>query len=244
MKDLFSGHAADYARFRPGYPPALIDHILQYVKERDCAWDCATGNGQAAVLLSDHFGRVEATDISEGQLAQATHRHNIRYQTAAEGTHFPERYFDLVTVAQAYHWLDQEAFAQEVRRVGKPGCVIAVWGYGLVQTGDPAINQWLQHFYRVVVGPYWDAERSQIDEEYRNSHFPFDPLPGAHFIEERNWDRDDLQGYLSTWSAVKHYEKALGRDPVAEELKQLSSLGPGEQCWFRFPIFLRLGQIS
>ncbi|MGZ5191844.1 MAG: class I SAM-dependent methyltransferase, partial [Flavisolibacter sp.] len=62
-KDLFSGHSKDYAKYRPGYPKSLFDYILQFVDKKDKAWDCATGNGQAAVVLADHFNKVEATDI-------------------------------------------------------------------------------------------------------------------------------------------------------------------------------------
>ena len=48
FKDHFSGHAAVYASFRPSYPAALFDFALSLVAGRALAWDCATGNGQAA----------------------------------------------------------------------------------------------------------------------------------------------------------------------------------------------------
>jgi hypothetical protein len=50
-KDLFSQQSKLYAQFRPSYPQELFDYILQFVKERGTAWDCATGNGQAASVL-------------------------------------------------------------------------------------------------------------------------------------------------------------------------------------------------
>ena len=55
--DLFSGHAANYARYRIDYPTALFEYVLRYVPDRQTAWDCATGNGQAAVALADHLDR-------------------------------------------------------------------------------------------------------------------------------------------------------------------------------------------
>ena len=72
MKDLFSAQADIYAKYRPGYPSLLIDYILSFVSQKNTAWDCATGNGQAAVLLADHFKKVFATDMSEKQLSQAS----------------------------------------------------------------------------------------------------------------------------------------------------------------------------
>ena len=67
-KDLFSRQSEVYARFRPSYPQDLYDYILQFVGEKNMAWDCATGNGQAALALAPFFSRVEATDISPEQI--------------------------------------------------------------------------------------------------------------------------------------------------------------------------------
>lgn len=103
-KDIFSKQANSYAKYRPLYPEELFDHILQFVTERNCVWDCATGNGQAAIALAPHFKQVIATDISEKQLSLAKRYENIQYQfAAAEHTNFPDNSFDLITVAQAYH---------------------------------------------------------------------------------------------------------------------------------------------
>ncbi len=70
-KDLFSKQAKDYAKYRPVYPKELFDHIFQFVEEKNIAWDCATGNGQAALALAQRFKKVIATDISEKQLSLA-----------------------------------------------------------------------------------------------------------------------------------------------------------------------------
>jgi methylase of polypeptide subunit release factors len=79
-KDLFSGQADSYAANRPGYPPELFEYIIQFVQERKAAWDCATGNGQAAVALAPYFETVEATDISQGPLDHAEKKDNIHYR--------------------------------------------------------------------------------------------------------------------------------------------------------------------
>lgn len=53
-----------YSRCRPDYPPELIDFLAGLCPGRSLAWDCATGNGQAARLLARRFDRVVATDTS------------------------------------------------------------------------------------------------------------------------------------------------------------------------------------
>ena len=78
MKDLFSGHAADYALYRPTYPKALYDWVFERVENFDSAWDCGTGNGQVANVLSERFKKVEATDISGARMQQASPLHNVQ----------------------------------------------------------------------------------------------------------------------------------------------------------------------
>ena len=68
MKDNFSTQAATYAQFRPTYTQSLFDFVLQNVENKGIAWDCATGNGQAAKVLAQHFDKVFATDMSQKQL--------------------------------------------------------------------------------------------------------------------------------------------------------------------------------
>src|SRR5262245_43157313 len=121
-KDLFSKQSDLYAKYRPTYPKKLYEYILSFVIERNTAWDCATGNGQAAVILSDYFKKVIATDISAAQIEKAIPKENIEYSIcSAELTSFAENTFDLVTVAQAYHWIKWKEFKKEVTRVCKPG---------------------------------------------------------------------------------------------------------------------------
>jgi len=69
--DHFSATAAAYATFRPRYPDALFEWLAAIAPSRECAWDCATGSGQAASGLARHFEQVVATDPSAAQLAHA-----------------------------------------------------------------------------------------------------------------------------------------------------------------------------
>ena len=82
FKDHFSGHAESYASFRPRYPSRLFDFVATLPLRRDLAWDCATGNGQAAVDLAERFANVIATDASERQLALAIPHPRIEYRRA------------------------------------------------------------------------------------------------------------------------------------------------------------------
>ncbi|MBD2766635.1 class I SAM-dependent methyltransferase [Hymenobacter sp. BT664] len=242
--DRFSAQAADYARYRIDYPAALYEWLLPQVGRRARAWDCATGNGQVAVVLADYFARVDATDLSENQLAQAVPRSNIHYQPArAEQTPFPDQHFDLITVAQAVHWFEPAAYHQEVRRVSRPGAVLAEWGYGLVRV-SPEIDPLIEHFYRATMGPYWDANRWHIDDEYARIPFPGTEVQRAHFAVRRRWSAEWFLQYLRTWSSVQKYHKQHGEDPVgalAEEVSRRWQAGEREVI---FPVFARAGRIE
>src|SRR5262245_19376556 len=82
FKDHFSNVAGNYAAFRPDYPPELFAWLATLPKARACAWDCATGNGQAALHLAEHFDQVFATDASADQIKNAAPHPRIQYSVA------------------------------------------------------------------------------------------------------------------------------------------------------------------
>jgi hypothetical protein len=243
--DRFSEQAALYARYRIDYPPELYAWLLPQVPNRLRAWDCATGNGQVAAVLAQYFREVEATDLSAGQLAQAAQLPNVHYQVAtAEHTPFPDDYFDLITVGQAVHWFDPEAYHREVRRVAGPGTVLAEWGYGLGQTGDAALDALIRRFHDETVGPYWDANRWHVLDEYARLPFPFARVRRARFDVRKQWSAAWYLDYLRTWSAVANYGRQHeGADAVllvADELTHLWGAGEREIV---FPVFARAGVV-
>lgn len=244
-KDLFSERADLYAQYRPSYPEALFDYILSFVKEKKVAWDCATGNGQAAVRLAQYFEKIEATDISEAQLQNAVQKENIHYQISpAEKTPFADNTFDLITIATAYHWLDWTAFYKEATRVGKPGCVVAAWATYTLQLPEVALQELYHEFYWNVVGPYWDPERQYVDDQYQTVTFDFEPLPVHPFQIELEWTKQQFKGYLETWSATRKYTKGNGHSPLTRIEQPLNDLwNDTERKPVIIPLCLRLGRV-
>lgn len=245
--DRFSIQAETYKNHRPHYPPDLYDEILQHVNHRQKCWDCGTGNGQVAAELSKHFEQVEATDISENQMKQAPQGDNINYSLQrAENTSFGENQFDLITVAQAVHWFDFDAFNQEVRRVGKNGGIISIWGYALLKVNDQ-IDELINEFDSDIVGPYWDVERRHIDSYYGTIPFSFEPIVSKKsFTIESHWNIEHLRGYFNSWSCVQNYiEQNEGESPVPALMERLKSVWPdNETKKITFPIFMKMGRVE
>jgi len=242
MKDRFSAHANQYAQFRPTYPPALYEFIYQHVRHFEAAWDCGTGNGQAARDLSKKFKKVFATDLSTKQIENAYQAQNIFYSIATEKSSFVDNSVDLITVAQAAHWFNMEVFSEEVKRVSKLNGMVALWGYGLLSI-HPEIDLLVHHFYTQLVGSFWDKERIHIDEHYKNLYFPFQEIQSPVFTISVLWTLAQLEGYLNTWSAVQKYIAVHTQSPVDKLISQIKIHWKDEIQTVNFPLFLKLGRV-
>lgn len=246
IADYFSTQAADYATYRPHYPPELFASLAVLAPARHLAWDCATGNGQAAVPLAHHFDRVIATDVSEEQLARTVPHAGVEYRLArAEASGLETASTDLVTVAQALHWFDLEAFYAEVRRVLVPGGVLAVSSYGSAELDTPALARIFSEFEWGTMGSYWPARRSFVGEALRDLPFPFEELAVPPVVLEMQWTLNEVVGYARSWSAIAQYVKKHGTDPTsALEAELRTEWGPPElRRTVRWPFVVRAGRV-
>ena len=223
----FSPLAERYARARPRYPAELYAWLASLVDRRELAWDCATGNGQAAEGLAEQFARVIATDASAEQIRHAAPDPRVDYRVArAETSGLAPASVDLATVASALHWFDHEPFFAEVRRVVRPGGVFAAWVYH-AGTVEPPFDELFRRFYWEVAKPYFAAGTDHVDAGYRTIPMPGEPIPAPPFRVEVEWTREQLLDYVASWSAVAAYRRARGDDPTRELAAELERLYAG-----------------
>jgi SAM-dependent methyltransferase len=246
FQDHFSEQAGEYARYRPHYPGKLFAYLASVSPGRQLAWDCGTGNGQAARGLVRYFSRVVATDASAEQVALAVAHARIDYRVErAEEVSIEAHSVDLVTVAIAVHWFDLEQFYRAVRRVAADNGVLAVWTYHLPVI-EPGIDRILAHYYRVVLAGYWPEQMRYLDERYATLPFPFDPLLPPEFSMRANWDLAHLSGFLESWSATRKYLQANGRHPLSVIWAELVDAwgDPSQRRTIRWPLYLKVGRVS
>lgn len=243
FKDHFSGQAAGYAKFRPRYPQELFNYLGSIAPSRQVAWDCGTGNGQAAVGLAAVFDRVVATDASEKQIAKAQSYKTVEYRVApAENSGIRSETIGLIVVAQALHWFDLDRFYAEAQRVLKPDGILAASAYNLLHI-ETTIDAVLNRYYFDVVGPFWPPERKLI-EQFADLPFPFRETQPPKFEMTANWNLNDLLGYLRTWSSTQRFIAAKGGDPLEEIIEDLRSAwgDAGKNRTVTWPLILRIGR--
>ena len=213
---------------------------------RHLAWDCGTGNGQAARSLARHFDRVIATDASSEQLAHAVPHPNIEYRVErAEDVNLEPGSVDLVTVAIAVHWFDLARFYPAVRRVLVGRGVLAVWTYHLPVI-DPSIDGVIERYYRDTLAGYWPARMEYVEHRYRTLPFPFDELTPPEVYMQADWELERLAGFLSSWSATQRYQAEHGQHPVQLIWPELARAwgAPDRRRRVRWPLYLRVGRVS
>jgi SAM-dependent methyltransferase len=244
FEDHFSELAETYSKYRPNYPKKLFEYIASICNRHQQAWDCGTGNGQAAISLAEHFENVFATDASKEQSAQAPSHPKIIFKNEpAEKVSLDDSSTDLVTVAAAVHWFNFEKFYAEVERVLKPDGVIAVWGYHLF-TITPTIDKLLIKYYKEILNNYWPEQFRYVDTRYGDLPFPFEELTPPEFKMITEWNLDQVAGFLSSWSGSKIFQQKKGYHPLNEIWDDLIKAwgDEKEKRIINWPLYMRIGK--
>lgn len=251
--DHFSAIADAYSAHRPRYPRALAEWLGDVAPARGVVWEAGCGSGQLSTLLGDVFARVEATDASAAQIEHADVHPHVHYRVApAEASGLPaatgEFGMHAAVAAQAAHWFDIERYYDEVRRVVRPGGVVALVGYGLGVI-TPEVDAAVLAFYEDVLGPHWAPQRRHIEAGYRTLPFPFEPLDPPELEMCAEWRLDGLLGYVTTWSAIRALERAEGK--AAAERAWRGFREAAAEAWgdptlermVRWPLVVRAGRV-
>jgi len=238
----FSQNSDRYAKYRPSYPDELFLYLSDLCQGHESVWDCATGNGQAAISCAKYFLHIEATDISPEQIRNAMLHPQITYSvSSAESAQFGDNSFDMIMVAQALHWFNLDRFHQEAQRVLKPNGILAIFGYAYFQI-DPDIDAVITDHLFAPIDRFWAPENRLLMSGYRDMAIPFHELPiQREFTMNVEWTLPQLLEYFRTWSAVKRFVAQEGNDPVSELEPKIKPLWKESDTVKRvkMPLFLR-----
>jgi SAM-dependent methyltransferase len=223
----------------------MFAYLASLSPARELAWDCGTGNGQAALALAENFQHVIATDASAAQIENAFPHERVEYRVEpSEQTSIAPESVDLITVGTAVHWFDFAAFYEEVHRVGKSKGILAVWTYHFPVI-DPAIDRWLEHFYWVTLKGFWPERIHFLEEHYKTLPFPFEEIQPPAFEMKAAWNLDNLIGFVTSWSAVRKLVESQGEAVFEALIHELEGIW-GEKTQkkkIRWPLHFRIGRI-
>jgi len=211
-------HVKLYVEARPSVPAKLVKTITEYLKQNrpgpyGLAVDVACGSGQSTLVLAEDgsFEKVVGVDVSPGQIREANLRsdkpENVEFkESAAEVLPFEDNSVEVVYVNMAIHWFNRDLFFTEVKRILKPGGVLAISMFtnaGAESPVDvePAVRQRFdaaQEAFNKEVRPYFDAKIDLYMENYK----PIHPLPG--FQNPQYLSGSDLTFQRKSTSKLQH----------------------------------------
>jgi SAM-dependent methyltransferase len=209
------GHAAEeFERYRPDYPRELFEHILAAVpaERRDRAVDLGAGTGKSTRALIPHFREVIALEPDPGmaaKLAEEIPQAIVRNATA-EACMQPGASVDLVTIANALHWMEASRVFASVHDWLRVGGILAVYDRPLPKA-TPAIDAIVLAELRGPWRPHRDPrlKRDLIwENEVRGA-------PGFELVEETKFSYvvpmspRDYAGFWRSTSYGSAYARAL-----------------------------------
>ncbi|WEK36313.1 MAG: class I SAM-dependent methyltransferase [Candidatus Pseudobacter hemicellulosilyticus] len=166
--ERFSGRAHNYSNYRPDYPDTLLRFFQEKFRlnQESKVADIGSGTGilSAQLLQKGYqvFGVEPNADMRQkAEEALGSHAGFVSITGTGEQTNLPDHSVNLVTVAQAFHWMDPATAKKEFHRILTPGGHIAIL--------------WNLHAQDSLFGQGYEALRSHYGMDYkkiRKSHEP------------------------------------------------------------------------
>lgn len=258
--DLFRGTAADYDRFRVGYPQTMLDDLLRRagLTGDGVLLDVACGTGQIAFALVSAFREVWAVDQEPDMIAvvrdkaAAVGAGRIHAVVAAAEEFAPVARFELVTVGNAFHRLRRDVVARNIFNWLDPGGHLALFWSGSPWQGDA---EWQGAFSKVLsrweaaagsgrVPAGWEEPRRRRPDQLVLAEAGFESLGEFRFSNGHRWTVDELIGFAYSTSFLSR--EALGEsaaDFEADMHGALDRFGDGagihQVIDFAYELYLR-----
>ena len=223
-KQRFSTRVADYVRYRPSYPSALLDLLRKEgsLRPGHVIADIGSGTGFLSELFLKNGNRVYGIEPNK-EMRQAGEEYLASYdgfssiEGSAEATTLDDASVDFVTAGQSFHWFEPDAARREFVRILKPGgWMVIAWNDRRMEEASftRAYENILERFgidYKNVKDSYPEADRIR---EFL-SNFSQRDLPNYQIL-----DWDSLRGRLRS-SSFSPTEGHPNYAPMMEELRKL-----------------------
>lgn len=210
--------AERYAKGRPYFHPLIIGRVKEFlsiIQPLSSALDVGCGTGLSSVALKEIAKNIIGVDASAEMIRLAPKEKGIRYFVApAENLPFKENEFDLITLSQVFHWLDQDRFLTEANRVLRPdGWLIAYDNYF---SGQMIENAAFHRWYKEYLERYPSPPRAKITFTAGSTNpYGFRILKEERYENTIRFSVEGLTDYLVTQSNVIAVVEG-GREDIEE----------------------------
>ena len=208
---LFGGAADLYDRYRPGYPDALYELILERAKGRGLAVDLGAGTGKALPPLLGTFAKILAVEPDPNMAALIPPAPTLTVaKTTAEAVPLPARGVDLFTCGTAFHWFDGPRVLSRLAEAAAPGALLAVFTYYRPDPGPAA-----KRVIETELHERWDRHKNDRlgRHDYADRAIAAHPAwtgPERTKLPYRfEMSTDDLAGFYASTSYASEYLRTL-----------------------------------
>ncbi|XP_038049349.1 putative methyltransferase DDB_G0268948 [Patiria miniata] len=224
-------HAAVYVLGRPDWPKDIIEKSIAFLREKKSkpfllAVDVGCGSGQNTRPLAPHFEMVIGVDVSEAQIKAAQsveNPSNVEFRIGSgESIPVPDGSADMITVAEAVHWFDIDAFFREVDRVLKPCGCVAIYSCNMYPRveGDDNKNQLLKDVvlkFDSFLAPYGSDRIRHVRNMLADIHIPYEETIRDDTLQiKHDTTLASFMNFVRSWSSYQGYrvKNPTGPDPV------------------------------
>jgi len=228
----FSDRAANYVRYRPGYPPEALQTLNTEcgLRPSHVIGDIASGTGiWTRVLLENGnpvFGVEPNAEMREaGERLLSAFPNFTSVGGTAEATTLPKQSVDFVTAAQAAHWFDREKARGEFVRMLKPGgWLVLLWNERLTDS-----TKFLRDYEDLLLTYGTDYEEVRHERTTAAVNEFFDPAPFQERVFEirQEFDYTGVEGRLLSSSYAPGPEHPR-HAPMLSELQRIFDVSSSE----------------
>lgn len=246
----FSDRVEDYIRYRPGYPPDVLEALTREfgLRPAHAIADIGSGTGISAELFLRNGNSVFAVEpnsdmraAAEKLLAQYSAFHSVAGRT--EATTLPDASIDWVVAAQAFHWFDVDAARREFRRILRPGGpVVLMWNNRRPDT--PFMNGYEALIQQFALD-YNQINHENAEKDGRIERF-FDTggFEQRSFLNAQVFDFDGLQGRLTSSSYMPNADHPSFEAMIAELRRLFDRYAESGHIRFDYDTKLWFGLLS
>jgi SAM-dependent methyltransferase len=201
----FSSRAENYAKYRPGYPPGILEILKSAcgLTEESMIADIGSGTGLLSELFLKNGNAVYGVEPNELMRANAESllkifAHFRSVAATAEKTTLADCSIDFITAGQAFHWFDREAAKQEFARILKPdGWVVLVWNARRLDS-----TAFLLEYEALLLrySPDYPVVRHENINDEIAGFFAPQPMTSASLENVQRLDFESLKGRLCSSS--------------------------------------------